>query len=78
MQTPEGRHPGYVTCDACWEANPLPHVDIQTHVKTLACPQTSLSGDNKNGPEVKKKVHGPNYRNGSADLRPFPRSLLKY
>ena len=44
MQTPpDGDPPGYVTCDACWEATLL--VNRMTHrCKNITLPQTSFAG----------------------------------
>ena len=41
---PGGRSPGLVTCNACWEANPL--ANRQTGVKTLPYPKLSFAGSN--------------------------------
>ena len=50
MQTcPDAEPPGHVTCDACWEANPLPRwAEGTTHAcENMTLPQTSFGGGNK-------------------------------
>ena len=42
----EADPPGYVTCDACWEANPSPYGQTNT-CENIALPQTSFAGSNK-------------------------------
>ena len=44
---PRCRPPGSVTCDECWEANPLPPVNRMTsRCKNITLPQTSIGGGN--------------------------------
>ena len=50
MQTPSPwiQTLSHVTCDACWEANPPPHVNkITDTCKSITLPQTSFAGGNK-------------------------------